>query len=87
MNLNGLRKQIKDLKQRISQLHQFGYMEEVILRTGDLRVLESKLEDLERQEFEQSQLELAELFMEKEEKPKKPRRRRKKKVVEEDTPE
>ena len=79
-----LTEQIKTLKQRISQLNQFGYEEESAARTKSLKALER---NLERLAFEQSQLELEKLLKEKEEKAKRTRRRRKKKVVEEDVPE
>ena len=87
MNLNELKTQIHNMKQRIAQLDQFGYTEESIAMTESLKVLEGNLEDLERQEFERSQLELEKLLKEKEEKPKRTRRRRRKKTVEEDVDE
>ena len=87
MSLIELKTQIYNMKQRIAQLDQFGYEEESAAMTGSLKVLESNLEDLERQEFEMAQLELAELLKEKEETPKRTRRPRKPKVVEEDVPE
>ena len=84
MSVSELKTQIQLLKQRISQLRQFGYEEEVLQKEEVLLSLEKTLE---RREFDLSQIELEQLLKEKEETPKRTRRRRTKKVVEEDTPE
>ena len=83
MSVSELKTQIQLLKQRLSQLRQFGYEDEVLQKEEVLLSLEKTLE---RREFDLSQIELEQLLKEKE-KPKKPRRRRNKKAVEEDTPE
>ena len=84
MSISELKTQIQLLKQRISQLRQFGYEEEVLQKEDVLLSLEKTLE---RREFDLSQIELEQLLKEKEEKPKRTRRRRTRKAVEEDTPE
>jgi hypothetical protein len=82
MSISERKAQISHLKMRVSQLDQFGYEEESAAMTESIKVLEAEIE------FEQSQLELARLLKEKEEKTKRTyRRRRKKKVVEEDVDE
>jgi len=82
MSVSELKTQIQLLKQRLSQLRQFGYEDEVLQKEEVLLSLEKTLE---RREFDLSQIELEQLLKEKE-KPKTSRRRRTKKVVEEDTP-
>jgi len=83
MSVSELKTQIQLLKQRLSQLRQFGYEDEVLQKEEVLLSLEKTLE---RREFDLSQIELEQLLKEKE-KPKRTRRRRTKKVVEEDAPE
>ena len=83
MSVSELKTQRQLLKQRISQLRQFGYEDEVLQKEEVLLSLEKTLE---RREFDLSQIELEQLLKEKE-KPKRKRRRRTKKVVDEDTPE